>query len=233
METLKQYEHKGLTVKIVLDDSPTNPREWSNVGTMVCFHGRYTLGDENQKISQEELEELVQRGSVISLPLYLYDHSGLTMKTSPFSCRWDSGQVGHIYVTREAVLKEYGKKILTKKLREMVLKQLKQEVETYNDYLQGNVYGFQVETPNGTHLDSCYGHYGLKEKAKGQADYHWHRRRRHCRCPGRRHPHRRQRHQRRPRRRRCRPRQARRHRRRCLRVDRPCRRRHRGLRQRC
>jgi hypothetical protein len=33
--------------------------------------------------------------------LYLYDHSGITISTSPFSCGWDSGQVGFIYLTRQ------------------------------------------------------------------------------------------------------------------------------------
>ena len=30
----------------------------------------------------------------VFLPLYLFDHSGITMNTSGFSCPWDSGQVG-------------------------------------------------------------------------------------------------------------------------------------------
>ena len=30
----------------------------------------------------------------LMLPLYLYDHSGITMNTTGFSCPWDSGQVG-------------------------------------------------------------------------------------------------------------------------------------------
>lgn len=32
----------------------------------------------------------------LMLPLYLYDHSGITMNTTGFSCPWDSGQVGWI-----------------------------------------------------------------------------------------------------------------------------------------
>ena len=42
------------------------------------------------------------------LPLYLYDHSGITMSISPFSCPWDSGQVGWIYCTPDAISKNFG-----------------------------------------------------------------------------------------------------------------------------
>ena len=35
----------------------------------------------------------------VFLPLYLFDHSGITMNTSGFSCPWDSGQVGWIFCT--------------------------------------------------------------------------------------------------------------------------------------
>lgn len=49
----------------------------------------------------------------IVLPLYLYDHSGITMNTTGFSCPWDSGQVGWIYASKEDALKEFGGKSFT------------------------------------------------------------------------------------------------------------------------
>lgn len=174
MNTVKEFQHKGLTIKIVQDTDADSPRNWDNLGTMVCFHRRYQLGDINPKYSQEELQELIERKDVISLPLFLYDHSGLSMKCSAVSCKWDSGQVGYIYVTREKILKEYSKKVLTKKLIAKVIKQLQCEVETYNQYLTGDCYGFQVETETGEHLDSCYGFFGIEsceEQALEQAKY--------------------------------------------------------------
>jgi len=49
------------------------------------------------------------REDVYIQSLYLYDHSGITMSTSPFSCPWDSGQVGFAYVDRATVEREWGK----------------------------------------------------------------------------------------------------------------------------
>lgn len=41
----------------------------------------------------------------VVLPLYLYDHGGITMNTGGFSDPWDSGQVGFIFVSKEKIKK--------------------------------------------------------------------------------------------------------------------------------
>lgn len=38
---------KEITVKLILDRDAESPRDWDNLGTMVCAHRRYTLGDED------------------------------------------------------------------------------------------------------------------------------------------------------------------------------------------
>ena len=95
------------------------------------------------------------------MPLYLYDHSGITMSTGRFSCPWDSGQVGIIYMTREQILKQFGGKLLTKKKREQARDLMQAEVEEYDQYLTGDVYGYVVTDPLGNDVDSCWGFYGL------------------------------------------------------------------------
>jgi len=37
---------RRIRATIMYDPEPVNPREWDNLGTMVCFHKRYNLGDE-------------------------------------------------------------------------------------------------------------------------------------------------------------------------------------------
>ena len=71
------------------------------------------------------------------------------MSTGRFSCPWDSGQVGFIYVSREKVRKEYGWKVITKEREERIYEILRGEVEVYDQYLTGQVYGYIVfEAPN-------------------------------------------------------------------------------------
>lgn len=146
------FEVKDLTVELLLDENPQSPRDWDNVGTMVCWHSQYNLGDKQpRKNPREYSEELGD--DVLTLPLYLFDHSGLTMRTSPFSCPWDSGQVGFIYVRKD-----------TEGLNdEQLLKILEAEVDLYDKYLIGDVWGYRVTAPDGENLDSCWDFYGYEE----------------------------------------------------------------------
>jgi hypothetical protein len=147
-------------VNIKRDSDPCNPREeFDNLGTMVCFHSRYNLGDKHE-MTIEEARTFQKRENIIILPLYLYDHSGITIKTTPFNDEWDSGCVGFIYITKEKVRKEYGWKIISKKRREKIEEYLRSEVKTYDQFLTGDVWGFETEK------DSCWGFYGdYKDKS--------------------------------------------------------------------
>jgi hypothetical protein len=140
-------------IKVGQDDGEFNdPREWDNLGKMVCFNRNYSLGD-NTTIRHEEFDSwdemeaylIKEYKAEVILPLYLYDHSMITMNTTGFSCRWDSGQVGFIYATREDILNGYGGKKITKTLREKAEKVLLSEVEVYDQYIRGDVYFFNIE----------------------------------------------------------------------------------------
>jgi hypothetical protein len=169
-------EYRGYDINIEQDDPFESPREWDNLGTMVCFHKRYDLGDKHNFNDPDDVREFLKNTNVIVLSLYLYDHSGITMSTSPFSCPWDSGQVGVIYVEVEQVKEEWKWKKLSKKRIEHIKKCLRQEVETYDDYLTGNIWYFSIEK-DGEHIDSCGGYYGdpdgyLMDECRSIIDYH-------------------------------------------------------------
>jgi hypothetical protein len=168
--TLKNHK-----IKIIQDNDPTSPREDDNLGIMVCFHGRYNLGDnhdynKNNYDSWNELEKAIEKNEkpLAILPLYLYDHSGITISTAPFGCRWDSGQVGFIFTTREKVSELMGANVTrnSKKLREKLEKQLIGEVETYDQYLTGDIYGYEIYDEEENLVDSCWGYYGQEECLK-------------------------------------------------------------------
>lgn len=162
-------EHEGYTITIEYDHDPLSPRtDYDNLGTMMCCHRNYSLGDvqSNGDEIREKIKDIEDKGGVW-LPLYLYDHSGITMNTSGFSCQWDSGMVGIIYVEREKILKEYSCKRVSKKLREIVINVLKGEVEIYDYYIRGEVYGFTIEDENGNNVDSGWGFFGGDDNLDG------------------------------------------------------------------
>jgi len=118
------------------DWSHHNPREnQDNLGTMVCFHRRYLLGDKHNLSAQEAIKRS-ESPDYLSLPLYLYDHSGLSMSTTEFSCPWDSGQVGFILVHKKKIREEFCVGRVTAKLRKQVYRILEAEVKEYDTYLQ-------------------------------------------------------------------------------------------------
>ena len=147
-ETLKIEQHTFLS---------ESPREWDNLGTMV-FLGRHShLGDKHDIETVEDANRIEERS--ISLPVYMYSHSGETIATTPFSCPWDSGKLGFIYVTHKRAMEHLGWKSITPKRKEKLLKYLEGEVETLDQYIRGDVYGFTYTNDKGEE-DSCWGFYG-------------------------------------------------------------------------
>lgn len=135
----------GITGAVLRDEEPLNPcEEYDMLGTMVCRHGRYNLGHTTE--DPENYEDCIH------LPLYLYDHSGLTMSTESFNCPWDSGRVGTIYVTKELMKKEGLDE-------DQAIRILKNEVQDYDAFLRGDCWGYVVER-DGEVLDSCWGFLG-------------------------------------------------------------------------
>ncbi len=173
-ECVEEKEVNTYKIKIFVDNNPSNPRlEWDNLGHMVCFHKRYNLGDKDNNQyktfdynSWDEMEKAIikEEKAYIILPLYLYDHSGITISISPFSCPLDSGQVGFIYVTKEDILKEFCCKNITKEIKEKAKNILIDEVKIYNMYLTGEVYGYTIEDSGSDLIDSCWDFYDTPEK---------------------------------------------------------------------
>jgi len=163
------------TLIIVPDDNPFNPREdFSNVGIMAFFHRRYTLGDKtdidpgNFSSWQEIKDHIINdKKAVIIYPVYMIDHSGLSIRVRNFSDidpgNWDSGQIGFIYTTKDQIRKEYSKKRITKKIIENIKEILLSEVRIYDQYLQGESYGYMVRDRHDDIIDSCYGFYEIED----------------------------------------------------------------------
>ena len=164
---IKEAKLGNERVRIVQDEYAETPRNWSNLGTMVCFHRTYSLGDNHNYIkdnynSWSELKKHIieNEDTAIILPIYMLDHSGITINTTGFSCPWDSMQIGYIFISKEKLRKEYGIKRVTKKWIEQVTQHLLDEVKTYDMYISGEVYGYVVEDEDENVIDSCYGFFG-------------------------------------------------------------------------
>ena len=159
----------GYTLEIVNDMDPVNPRtDFDQLGTIYYSSSRYNLGD--KCVSKDEIESIMEDNEKIYLPVYAYIHSGVALNTTGFSCPWDSGMSGIIAVSKDKVRQEYNTKRITKKILDQVKNRLKAEVEEFSQYLNGEVYGFQVKDETGDIVVSCYGFYSEEDaEAEGKA----------------------------------------------------------------
>lgn len=135
-------------------------------------HRRYTLGNEEigdlesflldklgQTYTRSSIENLIGRfkKKYYALDLYLYDHSGLALNTTGFHCRWDSGQIGFIYVDKETAKKEGWNK-------KRALQYMESLVEEMDNLVRGNQYGFKVLDEDGEIIESYGGFIGEPEE---------------------------------------------------------------------
>jgi len=131
-----------------------------------------TIQGNEEDMAELLIEEMDMRdllalagGENCILPLYLFDHSGLTMSTAPFGDRWDSGQVGWIYASKEDIGNNFpglSEDDGVDKAEDI----LRSEVETFDLYLRGECYGFEL-LENGITVDSCWGFLGDFKQACG------------------------------------------------------------------
>lgn len=191
METVERFNVGTLRVSLYHDPDPESPREWDNLGTVRIWHRRRTFGDApdpNAPESPEAFAEWLAESGAVYLPVYAYEHSGITISTGAFACPWDSGQVGYVYVLPTKLRAEYGPvEWASDTNREQAFSCLRGEVATLDQYLRGEVYGFVVERfptcprddcaegspclackAEAEHVGSCWGFYSLDD-ARGDA----------------------------------------------------------------
>ena len=171
MNLYNQIEYNGHHINIYYDADARSPREaYDNLGTLYTAHRNYRPEKEFDdhfdidKVFDGRIGNFRESflKEYVALPVYLYDHSGVTISTSPFSCPWDSGFFGIIAVPLDKVRKEFGWKQVTPGRRKRIEGYLQGEIETLDDYYTGEVFGYRITTEDdeANELDSCWGFYG-------------------------------------------------------------------------
>ena len=93
-----------------------------------------------EEMSTKERIAVLNRSGWLFLPLFLMDHSGLSMSTEDFNDRWDSGQVGWIYTEKSRAEKLWCADWDIDRARQ----ELKDQVMEYDKFLRGEYYGIIV-----------------------------------------------------------------------------------------
>jgi hypothetical protein len=169
-DIIETIEYKNYQIQLCYDTFPDNPRNWDNLGVINCFHKRYKLGEAHSFSEPQELIDWIEanQDKIYYLPLYMYEHGNITISATPFQCRFDSGQIGFIYITKELAEAEGIKKPYDL---------LAHEIKVYDHYLKGETYGAMILDQSGEVIDSQFGYLGdtdeVINEAKGMIDsYH-------------------------------------------------------------
>lgn len=191
---MESIERDGYTIEIRQEDYDLdcfNPRDYDNVTTLVCWHPDYVLGDfqftnpdgrgavggrhgrgKDTSFQRDDFTSMEQLARYLGIvckavaitPLYLYDHSGITMSAGTpnafDSGGWDTTMVGFAYTTHERVneLCGTGAEYHTD---EWLAKAVRSEVAVYDQYLTGDVYWYSIEHKGET-IDSLGGIFGYE-----------------------------------------------------------------------
>ena len=175
--------------QIIRDEDPTNCRDdWDNLCDMYIWRRGYNLADDTKGkdmwdilddlmykyLPKTETEDMSERDMMLALqskandkvkiyPIWVYEHSGITISMAggyPYNDRWDGGVSGIIIAERERI-EEAGCDW------SQVYDIANGEVEDYDMYLVGDVYGYITDKYLGNdewdeNVDSCWGFYSRK-----------------------------------------------------------------------
>lgn len=155
--------------RVFTDPDPDDPRTaWANTGIVHCQHRRYALGDKGAESPFKDSDYEAPDGAlqlrddiVLAKPIYLYDHSGITVSHSPFSCPWDSGRVGTNYLTEEGLQAFMrGSDWLREEALTWADACLDDELRVYDAFLCGEVWCWTRFGDNGDDDETMCGYYG-------------------------------------------------------------------------
>jgi hypothetical protein len=176
---MKTYQKTTITteprLKIYHEDYSESPREWSNLGYFITVDRNYNSPDnmptlisivketgeeaenqaEHMELIKKEFEAMGSDKIVKIYPVSKYEHSGVAYQLGT-SHGFDYSNNGFYIITKQSQ-KEIGTK--TKDFEKVI----KDEINTFNKWLNGYVYGFTLYDKDGELEDSCGGFYDLED----------------------------------------------------------------------
>ena len=175
MKTYKKTIEKTC-LDIQYDEGCESPRSWSNLGYFITVDSRHNSPDKHEQLeqfvkdtgeeatSQEEHIRMIKEDyewenseeKIIAIyPIVKYEHGGVAYSLGT-SHGFDYSNNGFYIVTTESQ-KETG--VLEKDFEKCI----KQELKSYNQYVNGEMLMFILYDKNGEVVDSCGGFYDIED----------------------------------------------------------------------
>lgn len=170
-EIIETIQYKGHDIEVFIDEDVESPNDWGNDEIFLVYdHHQFYVKREG--FNPTDIFERMQTGKKTYdgywfFPVYAYIHSGVALSLGknyyPFTDRWDVSFRGFVLVKRM-------KGIWWN--QDKAYEAAEGLIETWNQYLGGEVYGYTSE------IGGCSGFYGdegmaqMIEEAKDEIDFY-------------------------------------------------------------
>ena len=171
-DTVEQIYYNGYTINIYYDENTESPSEWGDDSLfLIANHRNFyvkppTCPRKNSSMNDDRpyfdsaIDDYKDTHHIFGLEAYI--HSGISLSISYEGDfpdrRWDVSQLGLVFASKECWPKK-------EKAKEVV----EGYIETWNDYLGGNVYYYKIENSEEEEEDDlgCGGWYGYNFEKSG------------------------------------------------------------------
>lgn len=141
-DPIKIERYRNYDIRILEDENPLSPNEWGNDDCFIIYdHRQFCV--ERKDFDVQSVYEAFKAGEDYDnyklFPLFAHIHSGVSLSLVRGTDRWDTSFKGFVLVLNTLEEPE---------------RRAQGIVETWNEYLDGEVYGFKTD------FDSCWGFYG-------------------------------------------------------------------------
>ena len=147
-EIARAVDHRIGYVEVCVEECAyENPiRDWDHIAEVMLapkYRGLATLDDDPRDYSIREISERYARDGGLALPVFVYNHSGVSFSTSndyPYNDPWDAGFVGIAYVSPDKARAEWGETLTPQELRKKCRDSIKNLVSLMNAVAAGECY---------------------------------------------------------------------------------------------
>lgn len=185
-------EYRGCTIQVDFDSDPMSPFEWDPSPVFISWNDRYhgDVGNKSRRWSsrpEDLIDQIYANPDVYAYAVRAYIHSGITVSLGPriknpetvakdlhefqqgypYNDSWDSGWFGVLIFTKKQIEDCYGP------AEQYADQAAKNFVNSWDNYLTGQIFWYKTETPNGEEISSCGGFENKEdmiEEAKAEID---------------------------------------------------------------
>jgi len=166
------HDHRDFTVK---REGFEGQKLYNYYELLSMINSPKTTKEDKESFLEEINDNYSKFDNYFIFPVFAYIHSGIALSLGnnsyPFSCSFDTSFAGFIVADKKQLDFDYNRKNNDKfkDLSDQEIAYIFAEglIEEWNDFLSGNVYGFQIFDNNDldNEIDACYGFYGNPEKS--------------------------------------------------------------------